>query len=254
MSRILALILFLNCLFLLGCKESCDDGILNQDETFIDCGGVCDICETCVDGIQNQNEWEVDCGGDCPPCISCSDGILNQGESSIDCGGPCPSCETCFDGILNQNETLADCGGVCTQCTVSCPPESSSEISSTVISNNYYENISFTAYTLEELSTGIEFSFLYEDSLTAQLFIAYEVMEVGLVSASPLVTLSAEDSANGFTYSSFDVNSAFSFFISTAITQADCRVLSANINTSLRAIEDSDKILFLNIAFNNYRF
>ncbi len=47
---------------------------------------------TCSDGIQNQGESGVDCGGPCPACPTCSDGIQNQGETGIDCGGPCPAC------------------------------------------------------------------------------------------------------------------------------------------------------------------
>ncbi len=59
------------------------------------CGGDSDddtVPETCSDGIQNQDETGIDCGGVCDPCPSCSDGILNQGESGVDCGGPCPDC------------------------------------------------------------------------------------------------------------------------------------------------------------------
>jgi hypothetical protein len=57
-----------------GCKDdddiaTCDDGIMNGDETGIDCGGSCDPCPTCEDGIMNGEEEGVDCGGpDCPPC------------------------------------------------------------------------------------------------------------------------------------------------------------------------------------------
>ncbi len=83
----------------------CFDGIQNQDETGIDCGGVCEfnfgfVCppeETCFDGIQNQNETGVDCGGIC----------------EINYGFVCFTPETCFDGIMNQDETGIDFGGVC---------------------------------------------------------------------------------------------------------------------------------------------
>lgn len=47
---------------------------------------------TCSDGIQNQGETGIDCGGPCPACPTCSDGIQNQGETGVDCGGPCPAC------------------------------------------------------------------------------------------------------------------------------------------------------------------
>ncbi|MBU4266647.1 MAG: hypothetical protein L6243_05295, partial [Candidatus Altiarchaeales archaeon] len=52
------------------------------------------IVPTCYDGIKNQGEEGVDCGGPCNPCMSCSDGRQNQGETGIDCGGPCSPCLT----------------------------------------------------------------------------------------------------------------------------------------------------------------
>jgi len=64
--------------------ETCDDGVKNQDETKVDCGGICggywydNSChptpkiitppeeeETCNDGVKNQDETGVDCGGVC---------------------------------------------------------------------------------------------------------------------------------------------------------------------------------------------
>ena len=53
---------------------NCFDGIQNQDETGIDCGGVC----------------ELNFGFICPPPPeTCSDGIMNQDETGIDYGGVC---------------------------------------------------------------------------------------------------------------------------------------------------------------------
>jgi len=81
------------------------------------------IDPTCFDGIQNQGETDIDCGGpNCNACISCFDGIQNQGETSIDCGGPnCVPCGTCSDGIQNGTETGIDCGGAnCPVCPESC--------------------------------------------------------------------------------------------------------------------------------------
>ena len=57
---------------------------------------------TCTDGIQNQGETGIDCGGPCAACPTCSDGIQNQGETGIDCGGPCAACPTgCTYGTIN---------------------------------------------------------------------------------------------------------------------------------------------------------
>ena len=55
---------------------------------------------TCSDGIQNQGETGVDCGGPCATCstttptATCSDNQQNQGETGVDCGGPCAACST----------------------------------------------------------------------------------------------------------------------------------------------------------------
>jgi len=54
---------------------SCFDGIRNCHdggcEFLIDCGGgICDLCPTCSDGIKNQGEHEIDCGGPCPKICS----------------------------------------------------------------------------------------------------------------------------------------------------------------------------------------
>lgn len=105
-----------------GTTATCNDGKKNQGETGIDCGGVCDPCElpeTCSDNVRNQDEEGVDCGGVCDPCPTCSDAVRNQGEEGTDCGGPCEPCpalETCDDGIQNQGEESTDCGGPCAEC------------------------------------------------------------------------------------------------------------------------------------------
>ncbi len=86
-----------------GPSGSCSDGMQNQGETGVDCGGPCAACTqaaSCFDGMQNQGETGVDCGGPCAACTqaaSCSDGMQNQGETGVDCGGPCPACLTCSD-------------------------------------------------------------------------------------------------------------------------------------------------------------
>ncbi len=105
-----------------ACPPDCTDGILNQDEEKIDCGGtICSACPTCSDNIQNQGERHIDCGGPCEACPpDCTDGILNQDEEKIDCGGTiCGPCPTCSDNIQNQGEGGIDCGG---PCPIACPP------------------------------------------------------------------------------------------------------------------------------------
>lgn len=115
-----------------GTVPSCSDGIQNQEETDVDCGGPCGatcengqncssyadcqsgycqdgVCATfpgpgehCTNGIQDYDEEGVDCGGAyCPPCeipapcYHCFNGIQDYDEEGIDCGGPyCPPCGT----------------------------------------------------------------------------------------------------------------------------------------------------------------
>lgn len=76
-----ALLLAGGLLFVSSCKEdeTCSDGIKNQDETEVDCGGVCNACPTCDDGIQNGDETGIDCGGS---CSECKEGAQGKWESS----------------------------------------------------------------------------------------------------------------------------------------------------------------------------
>jgi len=96
------------------CGETCSDGIENQDETGIDCGGICGYCDN---GILDYWETEIDYGG---TCGTCQDSIRNAWcdsylEDSIDYGGRCGSCD---DGLqsLRIGETIIDYGGVCGNC------------------------------------------------------------------------------------------------------------------------------------------
>jgi hypothetical protein len=112
--------------------RDCHDGAC---ETDVDQGGPCKTENaSCFDGIKNQNEEGVDCGGVCPPCLtrpqkaSCFDALVNchdgACETGVDCGGPCPPClPTCSDGVQNQGETGVDCGGACPPCPKPVAPE-----------------------------------------------------------------------------------------------------------------------------------
>lgn len=79
--------------------EQCDDGNTQSGDG---CSGLC-LFEipvppttrgaSCSDGLHNQGEEGIDCGGPCSnACPTCVDGIVNQNEESVDCGGPCPAC------------------------------------------------------------------------------------------------------------------------------------------------------------------
>lgn len=103
-------------------------GVSTLTWTTVNCSSGAPVCPTCTDGIQNQGEIGVDCGGPCPACTgSCFDGIQNGTETGVDCGGTCPACPTCFDGIQNGGETGVDCGGPCALiCSTNATPVNSS--------------------------------------------------------------------------------------------------------------------------------
>ncbi len=143
-----------------GSCETCSDGILNGDETDIDCGGsLCAACAVpgCTD--ESAHNYNPDATEDDGSCETCSDGILNGDETGVDCGGAlcmaCPvpgctdatahnydpnateddgSCETCSDGILNGDETEIDCGGSL------CDPCDTGECSYVIFDNNDFED------------------------------------------------------------------------------------------------------------------
>jgi len=55
----------------------------------------------CYNGVKDQGEWDVDCGGPCRPCDICYNGMLDDGEEGVDCGGPCLQCAS-MEGINSQ--------------------------------------------------------------------------------------------------------------------------------------------------------
>ncbi|MCA9524220.1 MAG: hypothetical protein KC609_24800 [Myxococcales bacterium] len=115
----------------------CGDGILNGNETSVDCGGKCPGCD---DGLPCV--LPGDCkSGNCKDkiCVSeCGDGILNGSETDQDCGGVCSGCDdgkgckvngdcksgicldktciSCSDKKQNGTESDIDCGGLCKTC------------------------------------------------------------------------------------------------------------------------------------------
>jgi hypothetical protein len=111
-----------------NCNECdhCTNGIFEplRGETWVDCGGECPVCPTCANGHQDEGEDGIDCGGTCGGCeLLCDDGLFNGLEDTTDCEndmsapyGGCPICPNCNDGLFNGDETGIDCGGPCDPC------------------------------------------------------------------------------------------------------------------------------------------
>ncbi len=122
---------------------TCTDGVQNQDESDVDCGGMtCNPCgngkgcsmpsdcvsqvctggscaiPTCTDGKKNGGESDVDCGG-ATTCVRCPDG--DKCNDNSDCFtnncDPSGKCNHCDDGMTDFGETDVDCGGAdCDPC------------------------------------------------------------------------------------------------------------------------------------------
>lgn len=109
-----------------GTFATCSDGVRNQSETDIDCGGP---CGPCADGKSCEGKTDCTnkvCGKNnvCakPPCQcqtpTCVDAQQNGTETDVDCGGPCPN--KC--NISQKCVLPADClSGACTDTLCGCP-------------------------------------------------------------------------------------------------------------------------------------
>ncbi|CAF1153575.1 unnamed protein product [Adineta steineri] len=125
--------------FALFVDKTCTDGLMNGDETDIDCGGSCfkctvgqnctlpkdcnnvqcinDICAipTCTDGIKNQDEADVDCGGStCTKRCSLEQGCLSNTDCTTDnCDTTAKKCSEVWIKIASDSFTGdSNCGGI----------------------------------------------------------------------------------------------------------------------------------------------
>lgn len=55
------------------CSAGCGDDVCDAVETCESCPADCGACGTCSDGVQNQNETGIDCGGPCIDCVEAAD-------------------------------------------------------------------------------------------------------------------------------------------------------------------------------------
>lgn len=85
---------------------NCSDGIQNQDEADIDCGGICGAtCEPGEDCFNNSDCTSGDCTERvCVVVPACDDGVLNGTETDLDCGGTmCMGCPTGGDCLRGED-------------------------------------------------------------------------------------------------------------------------------------------------------
>ena len=81
------------------------------------------MCPTCDDGLINGDETGIDCGGpDCEPCTcecDCTNGVADGYETYIDCGGP--NCEPCESSISWFSSGFPYTGDDVASCTLGDP-------------------------------------------------------------------------------------------------------------------------------------
>ncbi len=99
------------------------------------------LAPTCSDGVKNQDESGVDCGGTiCPPCSDFQTCNVGSDCTSGHCGVEASRCATaatvcipahCFDGVQDGGEIGVDCGGFCpTACPAGTPCNSNCDCAS----------------------------------------------------------------------------------------------------------------------------
>ena len=121
------------------CKKDCEDGdkcLLAKDCVSKVCNTKKLTCSTptCSDGVKNEVETDVDCGGGtCPACQpgkfciypydckqevctnkicaqpSCTDKVTNGNETDLDCGGSCPKCGAGWSCVAHKDCTSNKC-------------------------------------------------------------------------------------------------------------------------------------------------
>lgn len=171
-------------------SATCTDGVQNNDEEAVDCGGMfCMPCH-CVNGVLDGNETDVDCGGgdfSAPRCPQCTDGQMCIAEEGRDdcfnsvCNPapegytPAPGEEalvercvpqTCTDGEQTEArevngqmilaESDVDCGGYCQRCGADATCNRDLDCDSTVCDGGICEPPSCTDGVRNGGETGID--------------------------------------------------------------------------------------------------
>lgn len=130
----------------LSCSSgpTCEDELLNGDETALDCGGICGPCadlEAC--NIAGDCASGVCSEGECQP-PTCEDQVQNGEETDLDCGGL--ECEPCENELSCSVET--DCiSGICEAmvCEAVCPDGAVTSL----LDGIYYDMLSRSAERAE---------------------------------------------------------------------------------------------------------
>jgi hypothetical protein len=159
-----------------GPASFCHDGQTGENETGIDCGGLCPPCDagqgcvnasdctskvctqgicqaaSCQDSVQNGDETAVDCGGVCPTRCDVGQGCQSPYDCRTSvCAGTCQAA-SCTDGAHNGDESATDCGGSCEPCPNGQPCLQASDCRS----GDCFHNICVNASCTDQIKNGNE--------------------------------------------------------------------------------------------------
>ncbi len=99
---------------------TCNDGVMGEDETDVDCGGSCGGCAIGFQCLVHDDCISESCDNEVCVAAHCNDGEISGDETGLDCGGSCAACAgpSCENEMLDGDETDVDCGGTCSPCNV----------------------------------------------------------------------------------------------------------------------------------------
>ncbi len=167
-------------LFINDCDTMCSNGVIDEGETDVDCGG--SLCGPCADDkacLMNSDCIDQRCienhclhtscvtltcvDGVCDPvsgdCHSCSDGVKNGDETDIDCGGAgCPACKKTQACLTNDDcETNLCEHNVCTGEVVVCEAPQPGDLIITEFFNNAKAGAEMSMHEPASGQTQVEF-------------------------------------------------------------------------------------------------
>ena len=181
-------------------EGTCDDTILNDDETDVDCGGNCDECEEGDDCDYNGDciTDYCDSNGVCRK-LSCNDNVKNGNETGVDCGGSCSSCSNNNALILGANNIVIDQSGDSDQGSFSPPSGSSGNVDVSSNDLDAYggmadEDIDISSEQTEK-EEGIIIKFFSNKAGKYSLYVI-----LGLIVCVPLLGLAVKKNKQDDTY------------------------------------------------------
>lgn len=112
--------------------------------------------EHCTNGVQDEDESDVDCGGSCAPCDDGQGCLVDEDCLAGYCEAGVCVAPSCSDGVLNGRETGIDCGGLCDPCLIGEPCRDDSDCTSRYCFNGYCQEASCSDYRRNQDESDVD--------------------------------------------------------------------------------------------------